>query len=160
MGRKTTEEQWQVSFTIEVVFWDPEDGGSTFLRNVSTNLPSCMASHHRRQYSSLSRVGVTYKRGFGLDDWIYFTLYVCTARDYRQYSAIAILHTFQFTVTHAIRFSGFTSRNLATGLSQSHCNFKPHVKSSWHPLIPFLPFLLNLQNWTQFQFELCEILVI
>jgi hypothetical protein len=31
-------------------------------------------------------------------DWIYCTLYVHTVRNYRQYSAIAITHTFQFTV--------------------------------------------------------------
>jgi hypothetical protein len=37
------------------------------------------------------------------------------------YSAIAILHTFQFTVTHALGFSIVTSRILATDLSQSHC---------------------------------------
>jgi hypothetical protein len=28
-----------------------------------------------------------------------------------------------------------------TDISQSHCNFKSHVKSSLHRLIPFLPFL-------------------
>jgi hypothetical protein len=39
-------------------------------------------------------VCVTYKTGFGLDDWIYCTLYIYTVRDYRQYSATAILHTF------------------------------------------------------------------
>jgi hypothetical protein len=86
--------------------------------------------------------GVTYKIGFGLDDWIYCTLYIHTVWDYRQYSAIAILHTFQFTITHALGFPVFTSRILATELSQSHCNFKSHTKSSWHRLIPFLPFLL------------------
>jgi hypothetical protein len=32
------------------------------------------------------------------------------------YSAIADLHTFQATVTHALRFSVFTSRILATDL--------------------------------------------
>jgi hypothetical protein len=32
------------------------------------------------------------------------------------YSAIAIQHTFQFTVTHALGFSVFTSRILATDL--------------------------------------------
>jgi hypothetical protein len=32
------------------------------------------------------------------------------------YSAIAVPHTFQFTVTHALGFSVFTSRNLATDL--------------------------------------------
>jgi hypothetical protein len=61
----------------------------------------------------------------------------------RQHSAIAILHTFQFTVSHALGFSVFISRIPATDLSQSHCNFRSHVKSSCHSLIPFLPFRLN-----------------
>jgi uncharacterized membrane protein YqaE (UPF0057 family) len=30
----------------------------------------------------LSLVGVTYKTGFGLIDWIYCTLYIHTTRDY------------------------------------------------------------------------------
>jgi hypothetical protein len=36
----------------------------------------------------------------GLDDWIYeyCTLYIQTARNYRQYSAIADLHTLRFTL--------------------------------------------------------------
>jgi hypothetical protein len=46
-------------------------------------------------------------------------IYTFTSRDYRQYSAVANLHTFQFTVTHALGFSVFTSRILATDLSQS-----------------------------------------
>jgi hypothetical protein len=78
-----------------------------------------------------------------LDDWIYCILYIYTVRGYRQYSAIAILHSLQFTVTHALGFSVFTSRILATYLSQSRRNFNSHVKSSWHGLIPFLPFLLS-----------------
>jgi hypothetical protein len=63
--------------------------------------------------------------------------YIFTARDYRQYSTIAILHTFQFSITHALGFSAFSSRILATDLSQSHCHFKSHMKSSFHSLIPF-----------------------
>jgi hypothetical protein len=59
------------------------------------------------------------------------------------YSAIAILHTFQFTAANALRFPVFTSHIPATDLSQSHCNFKSHAKYSCHSLIPFLPFLLN-----------------
>jgi hypothetical protein len=43
-------------------------------------------------------------------------LYTFTTRDYRQYSAIAALHTSQFTVTHAQTFSVFTSRILATDI--------------------------------------------
>jgi hypothetical protein len=72
-------------------------------------------------FNILSRVGVTYKTGSGLDDWIYCTLYIHTTRDYRQYNAIADLlaHTLQFTVTHALEFSSFISRILATDLSVS-----------------------------------------
>jgi hypothetical protein len=80
-----------------------------------------------------------------LDDWIYCTLYIHTTRDYRQCSAIAILHTFHFTVTHALGFSVVTSRILATDLSQSHCNFKSHMKSSLRSLIPFLPLFCECQ---------------
>jgi hypothetical protein len=36
--------------------------------------------------------------------------------DYRQYRAIADLHTLQFIVTHALGFSVFTNRILATDL--------------------------------------------
>jgi hypothetical protein len=42
--------------------------------------------------------------------------YIFTTRDYRQYSAIADLHTLQFTVTPAFGFSVFTRRILATHL--------------------------------------------
>jgi hypothetical protein len=56
---------------------------------------------------------MTYKTGFGLDDRIYCTLYIHTTREYRQYSAIAGLHNFQFTVTHALVSSVITSRILA-----------------------------------------------
>jgi hypothetical protein len=86
---------------------------------------------------------VTYKNNFGLDDWIYCTLHIHTARDYRKYSAIADIHTFQFTVTHAIGYSVFTIRILATDLAPFYFNFKSHMKSSLRCLITFLPFLLN-----------------
>jgi hypothetical protein len=59
------------------------------------------------------------------------------------YSSIADLHTLQFTVTHALGFSVFTSRILATDLSQYHYRFKSHMKSSFHSLIPSLLCLLN-----------------
>jgi hypothetical protein len=104
-------------------------------------------------------LGVTYKMGFGLDDWIYCTLYIHTVRDYRQYSAISILHTFQFTVTHTLGFSVFTSCILATDLSQSHCNFKSHVQSSCLSLIPFLPFLqLPISGLNSTTLDYCSIL--
>jgi hypothetical protein len=92
----------------------------------------------------LPRLGVTNKTGVELDDWIYCTLYIHTVQDYGQYSAIAILHTLQFTVAHALGFSVFTSRILATDLSQYHCNFKSHMKSSIHCLIPFIALILRL----------------
>jgi hypothetical protein len=92
----------------------------------------------------LSRVRVTYKTGSGLNDWIYWHL-IRSTRDYRQYSAIAVLHTLQFTVTHALGFSVFTSCILATDLSQSHCHFQSHTKSSFHSLTPFLPLFCSCQ---------------
>jgi hypothetical protein len=95
-----------------------------------------------------------YRRGFGFDGWIYCTLYIHTARDYRQYSAIATLHTFQFTDAHVLGLSVFTSRILATGLSQSHCNLKSHAKSSSYSLIPFLPFLLSHLRLTSPELDL------
>jgi hypothetical protein len=89
----------------------------------------------------LSHVSVTIKTGFKLNDWIYCTLYIHTVQECRHYRAIAILHPFHFTIPHALGFSVLTSRILAIHLSQSHCNFKSHMKSSCHSLIPFLPFL-------------------
>jgi hypothetical protein len=65
----------------------------------------------KRAPHSISRLGVTYKSEFGLEDWIYCTLCVYTTRDYRQYSAIAILRTFS-----SLGFSVFISRILATDL--------------------------------------------
>jgi hypothetical protein len=89
-------------------------------------------------------VCVTYKTGFGLDDWIYCTLYIhnsgLQAKRYR-YST-----HFQFTVTHILVFSVFTSRILGTNLSQSHCNFKSHVEPSLHSLIPFFFFVISSQS--------------
>jgi hypothetical protein len=88
---------------------------------------------------------VTYKTGFGLDDWIYCTLYVHTTRYYMQYSAVPILHTLSFTAAHALGFSVFTSRILATDLSLFQCNFNSKVTFSLHHLIPFLFLFCNCQ---------------
>jgi hypothetical protein len=57
--------------------------------------------------------------------------------------ALSLFYTLQFTVTHALGFSFLTSRILATDLSESHWNFKSHMKSSWHSQISFLPFVLS-----------------
>jgi uncharacterized membrane protein YqaE (UPF0057 family) len=74
--------------------------------------------------SILPPVGVTYKTGFGLDDCIYCIFTFTQLGTTGNHSAIAILHTFQFTVIHALGLSIFTCRILATDLSQSHCHFK------------------------------------
>jgi hypothetical protein len=52
---------------------------------------------------------------------------------------------FQFTIAHALGLSVFTSCILTMDLSQSHCNFKSHMKSSCHSLIPFLPLFYKCQ---------------
>jgi hypothetical protein len=84
---------------------------------------------------------VTYKTGFSLDDWIYCSLYIYTFRDYRQLQRYRYSTHFQFT--HALGFSVFTCRILATDLAQSHLHFNSHRKCSWHSIIAVLPFLLN-----------------
>jgi hypothetical protein len=43
-------------------------------------------------------------------------VYIHTTRDYRQYIAVAILHTFQFTVAQALGFFVISSVILATDL--------------------------------------------
>jgi hypothetical protein len=73
----------------------------------------------------------------------FIAAYAVTTREHRHYSTISDVRTFQFTAPHAVGLSAFTSRLLATDLSQSRCNFKSQVKTSWHSLIPFLSFLLN-----------------
>jgi hypothetical protein len=86
-------------------------------------------------YFTLLGFCVTIRWAFGIDHWIYWHL-IHSTRIYRQYNAIADLHTLQFTVTIALGFSVFTSRILATDLYHSHCNFKPHMKSSFYSVIP------------------------
>jgi hypothetical protein len=104
-----------------------------------------MALHSAlRILSRCAGVRVTYKKVFGLDDWIYWHL-IDTTRNYRQYSAIAHLHNLQSTVAHALGLSVVTSRILATDLKQSHWHFKLHMKSSFRSLISFLPLFFNYQ---------------
>jgi hypothetical protein len=79
---------------------------------------------------------VTYKAGFGLDDWLYWLLFTQLGTT-GNYSTVAILHTFQFTVAHALGFSVFTSQILVTVIKPPHCNFYSHIKSSLHFLCHF-----------------------
>jgi hypothetical protein len=71
-------------------------------------------------------VHVTSKTGSSSDDWIYWQFVTHTlliTRKHRQYSTIAHLHTFQFTVAHALGFPVSTSRLLATNLNtEQHSN--------------------------------------
>jgi hypothetical protein len=65
-------------------------------------------------------------------------------------TALSVFNTLYNSVAQALGFSAFTSRILATDLSQSHCNFNSHMKSSWRSLIPFLPFMqLPIPKTTQ-----------
>jgi hypothetical protein len=87
-------------------------------------------------------------RGLSVTDWFrigFIASYTFTTRDYRKHSITAGLHTLQFTVTHALRFSVVTSHILATVLSKCHCHFKSHMKSSFPSLIPFLPLFCSCQ---------------
>jgi hypothetical protein len=73
--------------------------------------------------------------GSALDYWIYWHL-IHSTRDYRQLKHYR--WSTQFTVTPALEFSVWTNHILTVDLSQSHCNFKSHMKSYSHSLIPFL----------------------
>jgi hypothetical protein len=76
------------------------------------------------------------------------------------YSAIAIMYTSRITVTHALGFSVFTRRILATDSSQSHYHFNSYIKSSWHSLIPLFAFLqlpLPKTQPVQFLYSLAQI---
>jgi hypothetical protein len=89
-----------------------------------------------------SRAGVTYTMDL---DWVigFITPYTLTSY-YRQYSAIAILHTLQFTVAHALGFSVFPSRILATDLSQTQWHFKS-LEAFFAQSNFFLPLLCNCE---------------
>jgi hypothetical protein len=50
-------------------------------------------------------------------DRIYWRLLCTISLNYKQYSDVADLHIFQFTVVHALGFSVYTSRILATDLN-------------------------------------------
>jgi hypothetical protein len=77
------------------------------------------------------------------------TLYNHTTRIYKQYSAIADIHTFQFTVAHALQFSVFTSPILATDLNTET------ITSNHYKV--FLSFLFQ-SPWTADSPELNQIL--
>jgi hypothetical protein len=99
--------------------------------------------------------------GSGLDDWICRHLHIYTVQGYRQLQRSCYSTHFQFTVIYAPESSVFSSRILATDLSQSHCHFNTHMTSSWHSLIIFLSFpaAANTEDSTQFSFDCCSVLL-
>jgi hypothetical protein len=56
-----------------------------------------------------------------------------STRIYKHYSAIVDLYTFQFTITHALGFSVFTSRILVTDLNTGNS-----TSSHYEVFLPFL----------------------
>jgi hypothetical protein len=54
-------------------------------------------------------------------------------------TVLSLIYTHYSSPLHTYYYSVFISHILATDISQSHCNFKSHMKSSFRNLIPFLP---------------------
>jgi hypothetical protein len=79
--------------------------------------------------------------GFGLDDP---TLFIHNS-GLQVITALSLIYILQFTVTYALGFSAFTSRILATDLSQSYYHLKSHMKYYFHSLILFLPLSCKCQ---------------
>jgi hypothetical protein len=99
---------WLISPTLKVIL------GLSILVHKKVAY-SVMQSRNWTKAEILSRVWVNIDRL--LDRMTGFIApYTFTARDCRQYSAIADLHTLQFTVIQALEFSVFISRILATDL--------------------------------------------
>jgi hypothetical protein len=89
-------------------------------------------------------VGAWHKMGFGLDDWIYYILYIHNSglQVIQCYCCSTHFPVHCYTHTHTLGFSVFTSCLLETDLSV--CNFKSHMKSSLHHLILFLALIPQL----------------
>jgi hypothetical protein len=100
-----------------------------------------------------------YQTGCGLV--IGFIALIHSTRNYKSYSAIAVLHTLQFTVTHALLFSVFTSRNLATDFNTviiPVCHCSTHKVFFAQPnsflAISSQSFNCHLNRLSQFLFQL------
>jgi hypothetical protein len=91
----------------------------------------------------LSRVVVTID---GVLDWMigFNAPDRFTTRDYRQYSAITDLHTLQFTVAHALGFSVFSSRILATDFTTVSLSLQITHEVFFVPPKSFLAIILQL----------------
>jgi hypothetical protein len=84
-------------------------------------LPTYFNHIVRYQHTATCRVlHVTKMTGSSLDDWIFLALWLqplLITLKYKQYRAIIDLHTFHFTIAHALGFSLSTSCLLATDLN-------------------------------------------
>jgi hypothetical protein len=86
----------------------------------------------------LSCVGVlhvTYKTGFGLDDWICYTLHIHNS-GLQAITALSLFYTPYNSTLHTHKSSQSSLVVSWQRIYKSHSHFKSHIKSS-------LPFLLN-----------------
>jgi hypothetical protein len=106
---------------------------------------------HKTLLNTVKYMGlrVTKITGSRADDWIYWHIGYFLSLNYNQNSVIADLHPSQFAVVHALGFSVFTSRLLATDLNTE-------TSTSNHNKV-FLPFLVQ-SSWTADSPELDPIL--
>jgi hypothetical protein len=66
---------------------------------------------------------------------------------YMQYSVIADLHTFQFTVAHALGFSVFLPSSPSNGSQHRNCHFKSLTHSLTWALLEKLPVVQPLKKF-------------
>jgi hypothetical protein len=111
--------------------------GQVWLNHLHNSLLTLQTCHNIIHYRKTMDQGIEYLTRLHRLVSIWYESHVF--RTTGNYSAITVLHNLQFTVLHALGFSVFSSRILATDLSQSQCNFKSHLMSSFHSLIPLLP---------------------
>jgi hypothetical protein len=84
-----------------------------------------------------------YRRGFGLDDWIYWHL-IHIARDYRQLQRYCWSTHFTVHRCTRIRVLSFQYSYPGNGFITVY-HFKSHMESSFRSLIPFLPIVCSCQ---------------
>jgi hypothetical protein len=84
--------------------------------------------------SIFSHVEVTYKLGFGLDDWIYCTLYIHN-------SGLRAIQHYRWSTPFTVHcYTG--TRILSLTVTSNHT-----WSLSFHSLIPFLPLFCSCQFW-------------